>query len=81
MSLLLYISLQVSAEEPIQVQHHSSYGHANYKLVPLEQLHIEVLDGELSPECYKDYFRTLLYLEEHERQKFLTKEYVSRHGI
>ena len=35
---------------------------------------MEALDGELSPECYKDRFRTLLYLEEHERLSFLTKQ-------
>ena len=80
--LLPYMSPQATAGEPVQVQPYSTYGHTNYKLVPLEQLYVEVLDGELSPECYKDYFRTLLYLEEHERQNFLTKEYVSgMHGI
>lgn len=64
---------QVSARVPVEVQHCSVYGQ-NTKLVPQEELCMEVLDGELSPDCYKDRFRTLLYLEEHERQNFLTKE-------
>ena len=57
----------------MKVQPYSKYGQST-ELVSQEALCSEVLDRELSPENYKDYFRTLLYLEEHERQRFLTKE-------
>ena len=57
----------------VEAQQCSVYGHST-ELVPQEELYMEVLDKELSPECYKDRFRTLLYLEEHQRQNYLTKE-------
>ena len=63
----------VPVRVPVEVQRCSVYGYSA-KLVPQEELCMKVLDGELSPECYKDHFRTLLYLEEHQRQNFLTEE-------
>lgn len=70
---LCYLSTQACARVPVKVQPYSKYGQST-ELVSQEALCLEVLDRELSPENYKDYFRTLLYLEEHERQRFLTKE-------
>ena len=58
----------------------SSYG-KGCKIVPNESLkvHVSVLEDELSSANYKEWFRTLLYMEENRRSELLKERYVKLH--